>query len=445
MGDPFIEAIGRCNPEEPLQPGDARWCNFDQVRGIALHRRIVRRLTGAESAGKCSHIALAGHRGCGKSTELARVQDYARESGYLPLYAVVNEQADPNEVGFGDLVLLMLRMLDDAFHDPVLGLKPLPEKTVQVVREWFQEVTHIQEQEIERSLQYAGQAGLGIETPLARLLFGLSALRKTTGKQRDEVRQAVERYPEQLRQNINLLLDDALRLCRERFPRGILFVLDNLDRYPPDMISDTVLRHSELFNGIMAHTIFVVPISLLYEPVGETVADRYEAETLPMIPVFRRDDPQRPASGGMETLVQAIYRRVPAELFAGPDLAREVARLSGGCPRDLLRLLKEALLESEGQVDARAVQRAANIVRGEMARKLTLAHYRVLASAQLDTAIDSDETGRFLLYRRAALEYNGERWIGVHPLLWEAREFKHALAAEQARRAGRVAAGEAQA
>jgi hypothetical protein len=66
-----------------------------------------------------------------------------------------------------------------------------------------------------------------------------------------------------------------------------------------------------------------------------------------------------------------------------------------------------------------------------MARKLTLAHYAILARVDLGDPIDPDETGRSLLYRRAALEYNGERWVGVHPLLWDTPQFKAALEAEK--------------
>jgi hypothetical protein len=62
-----------------------------------------------------------------------------------------------------------------------------------------------------------------------------------------------------------------------------------------------------------------------------------------------------------------------------------------------------------------------------MARKLTLQHYSLLAGAHLQTTINPDEAGRFLLYRRAALEYDADRWIGVHPLLWETAEFKASL------------------
>lgn len=439
MGDPLIEAIGRCDPEEPLGPDDPRWYDFDPVRGARLHNRITRRLRAAESEHKFSHITLAGHRGCGKSTELARVQAEARSEGYLPLYAVVNEQSDPNEIGFGDLFLLMLRLLDETFRADA-RLNRLPEKTVKVVTDWFQEVTHIQEQEVERAVEYAGGAGLNIDTPFAKLLFGLNALRKSTTRRREEVKEAVEKYPDQLRQNLNLLLDDAKKIAVNTYPRGLLFILDNLDRYTPEMISRAVLTNAGLFNGVAAHTIFVVPISLMYDPPGETVEDRFEPETLPMLPVFRRNDPRTADQHTLQALSDAIFKRVPAALFADPSLAGEVACLSGGCPRDLLRLLKEALLESDTRLEARSVRRAASLIRGEMARKLTQAHYAILAKVHLDGAIDPDETGRFLLYRRAALEYNGERWVGVHPLLWDTPEFKAALEAEKRARGAPLSA-----
>ncbi len=198
------------------------------------------------------------------------------------------------------------------------------------------------------------------------------------------------------------------------------------------MIDSAVLKRADTFNGVTAHILFVVPISLLYNPPGETVEDRFvDLETLPMIPIFRRDDRHRSDEAVLDEVVEAIFKRVPRSLFADPALARDLARFSGGCPRDLMRLLKRALLESRDRIDEHAVRRAASVIRGEMARKLTRAHHAILARVHLDGDIDPDDTGRFLLYRRAALEYDGERWVGVHPLLWDTPEFKTALDAER--------------
>ena len=219
---------------------------------------------------------------------------------------------------------------------------------------------------------------------------------------------------------------------------GFLFILDNLDRYTPEQIDTAVLKHAELYNSVDAHIIFVVPISLLYNPPGETVEDRFQTDNLPMLPVFQRAFPHDLNADTCAEIVAAVHRRVEPGLFATTASVDDMARLSGGCPRDLLRLLQEALLETtDERVAPASVQRAANRVRSEFARKLTYSQYTVLAQAHLDGSIDPNETGRFLLFRRAALEYvddAGESWIGVHPLLWDAPEFKAALEAEQRRR-----------
>jgi hypothetical protein len=436
MTDAIIEAIGRCNPDEALQPDSPLYYDFERVRNMDLHRRITRLLAGAETERRYSHIAFSGHRGCGKSTELLRVAAQAEREGYLTLYTNVNEQADQNELSFGDLFLLMLRLLEARFRQP--PLRPLPEKTVRVVEQWFHDVTRIQAQELERALAYSGEAGLGVDTPLGKLLFGLNVLRKSTGTEREEIRESVEKYPAQLRENLNLLLDDARKIARDAYPRGLLFVLDALDRYTPDMVSQAVVKNAELFKGVNAHLIFVLPISLAYDPLGETVEDRFTPVTMPMITVFQRDERRAPADFAIAELTAAIFKRVDLSLFADPGLARELARLSGGCPRDLMRLLQETLLVAERQIDERAVKRAASLVRAEMTRKLTRDQYRQLAQVMLDGQVNPDAAGRELLYRRFALEYNGDRWAGVHPLLWDAPEFKAALEAEKQARGGAV-------
>jgi hypothetical protein len=74
-----------------------------------------------------------------------------------------------------------------------------------------------------------------------------------------------------------------------------------------------------------------VPISLLFNPPNETVEDRFDLETLPMISIFRRDDHHRVDEAALDAVVEALSKRVDRTLFRDPSLARELARLSGGC------------------------------------------------------------------------------------------------------------------
>lgn len=423
MSNPILEAIGRCNPDEPLPPDDPRWQDFDKVRGTDLHWRISQRLQSATLSHTYSHIALIGHRGGGKTSEVNRIKAFAEKEGFLPIYTAVNQQADPNELTYGDLFLLMLRLLEKEFNSNP-RLQPLSERATKNVTDWFSDVTNVKKQELERAISYTGEASLGITTPLLKMLSGLSALRKSTGKEREEVRAAVEKFPAQLRDQLNFLLDEAHQIARPAYPRGLFFILDNLDRYTPEMINDAIIKNSSLFKTVNAHTIFVMHISLVLRPAGEIVSDHFVPEMLPMVPVFRRGNPHVPDETVIDAVTEAIYKRVPPALFADPALAREAARLSGGSPRDLLRLLQEALLESREVIDKRALQRAASIVRANMTRLLTYDHFATLAKTYLDGKLNPDEAGNFLLYYRHALEYNGERWIGVHPLLWMRLNFR---------------------
>lgn len=69
----LTEAYNAVNPELPLQPNDPRYVDCAPWRGDEhIVRMIARRITRAEAAVPVHHLTqlLAGHRGCGKSTEL---------------------------------------------------------------------------------------------------------------------------------------------------------------------------------------------------------------------------------------------------------------------------------------------------------------------------------------------------------------------------------------
>jgi hypothetical protein len=144
--------------------------------------------------------------------------------------------------------------------------------------------------------------------------------------------------------------------------------------------------------------------------------------------VTQRGAAEQPNEAGIDLLAEAIFKRVDRSLFTDPALARRIALLSGGSTRELIHILKESLLEAQTRIDEGVVRRAAARVRNELTRKLTFDHYRQLAQAHIEGLINPDAHGRYLLFRRAALEYNGEGWVGVSPLLWEAPQFQTALA-----------------
>lgn len=70
-------------------------------------------------------------------------------------------------------------------------------------------------------------------------------------------------------------------------------------------------------------------------------------------------------------------------------------------------------------------------MRSELSRGIQTHYYPLLARIRLTKELPSDEAYRQILFHRYALEYNGERWGDVHPLIWELKEFQDALAEER--------------
>jgi len=437
MNDAIRKAIRNCNPDQPLEPGDERWVDLDEGRGVSVHRDLVNMLLAEEE--NFAHIALAGHRGCGKSTELKRVMDTAKSEGFFPLYASVTEAVDPNEVAYSDLLRLMAQLLEREFADD-----PRMEKAFSNVYEWYREILNIDDSTVNKTMELGGELGVGgeikgeaeagvpgivkgkLQTGLGKILGYIGLKRRSTTEERTEIREKLERYPQTLLDNLNLLLDAGQDALRGGSPKGILFVLDNVDRYDPQMIHQSVIRNATLLNGVAAHLIFTVPISLLYNPIEEQIPDRFRTETLPMVPVFRRQDNQ-PNAANVQLLVEAVNRRVDRNLFESEDVIQQLVLLSGGCPRDLLRLLHRALLNATDTVTMQHAERAIAVVRDEYARPLKKNQFEILADVHLKKSIDPDEVGKMMLFRRQVLEYNGERWVDAHPLLRETRDFKEAL------------------
>lgn len=422
------EAIRACRPDEPLKPGDPRYQDFSPVRGMALDKRIGRRLESYAAGGEYVYIALAGHRGCGKSTELYYVKQWAEAHSYLTIYTRVDQELDPFEVDYPDLLLLVARLIESEFR---ARNWPLDDKTLEYIRNWFTETTNITEKEIEASIGISGQ--LGVEMPLfAKLMIALTSGIRAGGKSKTEIREKIQRYPKALVDNINLLLDTAYTTLRQQNQRGLLLIFDNMDRYSPEIADQLLLKSADILRGVHCHVIYTVPISLIYAPIGDSVKERFTLETLPMIKVHERNGDD--CEEGIACMIQALQKRLDIpSIFADEELPRELVKMSGGCIRDVMHLTQEALLVSEQRVKRWAFERAVQTVRSQFSREIGTHQYPLLARVFLNKTVANDAEHRQLLFRRDVLEYNytEERWADVHPLVRGIREFRNALEEEK--------------
>jgi hypothetical protein len=116
------------------------------------------------------------------------------------------------------------------------------------------------------------------------------------------------------------------------------------------------------------------------------------------------------------------------KVFSHASLVEKLVLQSGGSLRELMRLIQEACLETMGdRIDATAVEKAIVNVRAELTRPMPQAYLAELAKIHKSKQTDNTPDQRSILFYRYALEYNGDRWVDVHPLIYDMPEFRREL------------------
>jgi hypothetical protein len=304
------------------------------------------------------------------------------------------------------------------------------------VRDWFKEVAKTFTAEIDSAKELgmkariggpASASGLVVKTELGELSAAISVVRRSEGKERTEIRETFERYNNQLVDNLNSLVRAVTEACCPG--KSLVVILDNVDKYEPAIVNDAFLRNSELLREVDCHLVFTVQSSLLHKPVDDAVDHCFTKFDLPMLPIFVKHT-REPNASVMERIREAVYKRVPRELFTDEENVNDLIKASGGCWRDLLRLLQDALLRTDAIIGSAEVKAAGQQVAQTYQRLLRSGEdLMALAKVHLEhTALSNEET-RYLLHHLCILSYNGEGWYDIHPLLDNYAPVKEAVRA----------------
>ena len=439
---------------QPLEPGDWRYADVSKGRRSQALRHLQIRLEdaiAAESVATPVKVALTGHRGCGKSTELLRLEhDLAGQ--FTPLHLYADEQV----LGDYDYTYLFLWIVDQLVRYFENDVKlPLRNELVADVVQWFAEVITQEDETVRKELGLATEAETGAKFDWFGLRFGLFAkldsMIRGSREKRKQIRQTLQRYSTDLVNKVNLLLDDAHRvLARNNRPNRLLIVVDNLDRLTFDISEPFFFQNGDLLNQLRADVVYTVPVSIALSPrnIRSVFPFTY---TLPMIRVH--DQANRSDSAGIKALVEMIAKRVDLdEIFASKNVVRHLAQMSGGSVRDLMRLVaysgNSARASGKTKVDMAAAKDAVQDLRLDYERLLIPGqiYYPVLAQihrTKRDWFANGDQLTpdrlavyqdlfRNLLFNGAVLEYDGgANWYDVHPAIQQIDAFREALGHEQ--------------
>ena len=429
--DDIAEAWRRFDQAKPLQPGSPWWVDFAAARDTEevvddIAWKVEAASSGPPEEMSCIHELLAGHRGCGKSTELLRLADRLRDAGHFVSYFAVTDYIDEQDVEYGDVLLCIARQV---FADLADAGVELPQNLLASLNEWFAE--KIEEKVKVKTDEYQVEVGgrAGIEIPVLGLFARCLAAVRGKEETRASVRSLVRDSLEELMNRINeILLSAQAELLRSSKAKSLVIIVDNLDRVPSsDQQRRIFIEHADQLNRLACHCLYTVPTSLIYSADGSAVERLYGAPNfVPLVKIAEKDG--EPFTRGSEALKELVYRRAAKSLFKR-GVVKKLCDFSGGHPRDLVRLVRSACHEArEAPVTTDHANRACQELTRSFARWVTDDDFRRLRRLADDPNrdIDKDEPHKKLLFNAAILPYwNGGAWYDVHPAIKVLPKFEH--------------------
>ena len=358
-------------------------------------------------------VLFGGHVGCGKSTELRQVGALMAKS-YTVCRVELTKILDINNLRFSDLLVALAHEVVMTCNNNALVVQDV---FLKPVVNWFE--TRIVKEErfkdLDAEIKTEAKATAGIPY-LVTFLATMTAKFRSGVSYREELRREVTNGFTQLVEHFNALIAHVNELLVARGMGSMLFVIDGTDKLKREDSANFFQADVNQLLQIEAHLVICAPIAVLIEEAG--TAQRFTLrDRLPMIKIEERDG--MPIDQSIDVLVELIEKRMPLHFFDSPGTVRYLARMSGGHPRDLLRLVRGCFSLTEAAPISRfAAERAVKNMASEYQRSIQQSDWPELVAIDTSGGDDIDRTDARIrmLYDLVLLEYNSYWWRS-HPLV----------------------------
>lgn len=417
-----------CDGNVPLQGPDLRLrVELTAARGGDRVAEIGRRIRWAPVGTYEKHL-VTGHAGSGKSTELYRLaEDLQRaENGqsFHVLFFDIKQHLDPSDIHLPDLLVALFAAL---WQDKLLRVPTLT-AAKQIGKDmvgWA------------KALGVEVGADLGKSIPvLGTLLKNAELQRRFREKSYDYTARTIEQLGELIQEIRNGLVE------RQEVD-DLVIIIDNLEKMLLKDLGQGRTNHDLLFveqlpklETLPVHMVITFPVSLHADQVQlrQTYANAMAIQ-IPMVRVRSRvehsEDPV-----GFAALRKFLECRLDLDsIFAGRDVVDAAIRESGGCVRDLLRIVSSAVVErgsvpiSAADIEHAVERQVADLERVLQGRSV-LPHLHTIEKTGSIPGQVSAADRKWLLLNLVVVEYNGETWYDVHPLARRTRAYRESAPRE---------------
>ncbi|MBW4473513.1 MAG: ATP-binding protein [Stenomitos rutilans HA7619-LM2] len=434
----FLSFFEACDPSRTLiigKPEDRQYyIDFASVRGGKIIEALERTILLKARTNQPSCQLFTGHIGCGKSTELRRLQADLEQKGFHVVYFESTEDLDMADVDVTDILLAIIRQVSESLEKAGIRLRPSYFKGL------LNELADILQTPIELSdVEFSLPMGLGKVT----------AQTKESPKLRSRLRQYLEPRTRSILEALNKeVLGLATERLKQQGKQGLVVIVDNLDRVDNrPVVGDRTqpeylfVDRGEQLRQLNCHVVYTIPLVLIFSNEYQALTNRFgggvSPKMLPMVPVQCRDGSEH--LEGLNLLRQIVLTRAfptvdPArrteltpQIFENSETLDRLCRISGGHIRNLLGMLYRCLQEDDPPISSGCLERAIREHRDSLTLAISDEEWLLLNQVIQQQGVSGEAGHQTLLRSLFVFEYHDDqqgRWFNVNPVLRETEKFR---------------------
>ncbi|MGB5592719.1 MAG: ATP-binding protein [Crocosphaera sp.] len=441
------------NPSKTLninKPEDAQYyIDFSEVRGGQVIDELCNKISWSDQF-TCS--LFTGHIGCGKSTELFRLQDkLEREENFIVLYFEADDDLNMGDIEISDILLAIARRVSkilEGFNqeNKENQLKGVLQKAKELLLTKF---------EVDVNGQIPGVGDFGIKFDEQKNVnFTLSTmLGKITAKTKGDsnLSNRLRGYLEPRTEGILEVLNEGLFIpvdkeLKRQNKGGLVVIIDNLDRVINIKKDSGTLQSNYIFaqrgsslSRLSCHLVYTMPLDLRYSDDYPIVVQKFKSNpiVLPMVPPKVRDGKDNDL--GMKLLKKMVLvRAFPnlsnqydylseeeilnkiTEVFDDVETLNTLCLASGGHVRNLLIILNDWIKKDKQlPLSLAGLNKVLTNELSEKVQGITSDEWELLRKVKEEKTVSGDYQYEKLIRNLLVYEYRDDQgsWYDVNPIL----------------------------
>ena len=362
---------------------------------------------------------LMGHNGCGKSTEINKLELDLKKEGFSVKKFDCKTETSINQVTVYDVLFLILQSLIEIADEKNISFSIDENKIIEKAIDYFKETEIIKTITEESGNSVEAGAGFNFSFPNIVSLFakGKTGIKYNTAEIQT-VKEKIKLNNADLFNCIDMLSN---RIFQETQKRPII-IFEGLDKIGPSLALEIFRDGLISSEKIRTYCIFTFPISLTYDKNIGAIEHFFNKLIFPMIEVKHQDGTIN--EEGVAIIKKIINKRINHDFFEDGCIDLLIEK-TGGSLRDILDVIRKSIdaagFENSNVIKKEYVEYFLNYLKyNEYSRRIVTGEYEDLRNIHNNkTEIENKDKMLEFLRANIVLEYNGTRWHDCHPLIWD--------------------------